>query len=111
MQPRPSTPSSIPSKLTINFVLPCASELATKEVTFGIFPICLQFCFLNAMPITFIILSICNGDDLYGSLICKNKDMVISQMAWALWQQSELNRQVNGTVSLIKWEALDVLLH
>ncbi|MBA0680305.1 hypothetical protein Goari_012010, partial [Gossypium aridum] len=32
MQPRPPTPSSLPSKLTVNFVLPYASELATKEV-------------------------------------------------------------------------------
>ncbi|KAK8481095.1 hypothetical protein V6N11_047235 [Hibiscus sabdariffa] len=32
IQPRPDTPSSIPSKLTVNFVLPYASELATKEV-------------------------------------------------------------------------------
>ncbi|MBA0849701.1 hypothetical protein Goshw_019453 [Gossypium schwendimanii] len=32
MQPYPPTPSSIPSKLTVNFVLPYASELATKEV-------------------------------------------------------------------------------
>ena len=37
MQPRPPTPSSIPSKLTVNFVLPYASELATKEVTFVFF--------------------------------------------------------------------------
>ncbi|KAB2005040.1 hypothetical protein ES319_D11G242300v1 [Gossypium barbadense] len=32
MQPRPPTPSSIPSKLTVHFVLPYASELATIEV-------------------------------------------------------------------------------
>uniref|UniRef100_A0A2N9GNA1 Uncharacterized protein n=1 Tax=Fagus sylvatica TaxID=28930 RepID=A0A2N9GNA1_FAGSY len=32
MQPRPATPSSIPSKITVNFVLPYASELSTKEV-------------------------------------------------------------------------------
>ncbi|KAB2077941.1 hypothetical protein ERO13_A06G116800v2 [Gossypium hirsutum] len=32
MQPRPPTPSSISSKPTVNFVLPYASELATKEV-------------------------------------------------------------------------------
>ena len=37
MHPRPPTPSSIPSKLTVNFVLPYASELATKEVTFVFF--------------------------------------------------------------------------
>ncbi|MBA0645378.1 hypothetical protein Goklo_013491, partial [Gossypium klotzschianum] len=35
MHPRPPTPSSIPPKLTVNFVLPYASELSTKEVTFG----------------------------------------------------------------------------
>ncbi|RVW20177.1 ATP synthase subunit delta', mitochondrial [Vitis vinifera] len=33
MQPRPQTPSSIPSKLTVNFVLPYASELSAKEVS------------------------------------------------------------------------------
>ncbi|TYH57171.1 hypothetical protein ES332_D08G071100v1 [Gossypium tomentosum] len=32
MHPRPPTPSSIPPKLTVNFVLPYASELSTKEV-------------------------------------------------------------------------------
>lgn len=32
MQPRPPTASSIPSKITVNFVLPYASELSTKEV-------------------------------------------------------------------------------
>ena len=32
MNPRPATPSSIPSKITVNFVLPYASELSTKEV-------------------------------------------------------------------------------
>lgn len=34
MQPRPPTPSTIPSKLTVNFVLPYASELSKKEVWF-----------------------------------------------------------------------------
>ncbi|KAK8997899.1 hypothetical protein V6N11_012435 [Hibiscus sabdariffa] len=38
MQPRPPTPSSIPSKLTVNFVLPYSSELATKEVDMVIVP-------------------------------------------------------------------------
>ncbi|KAK8555487.1 hypothetical protein V6N13_046016 [Hibiscus sabdariffa] len=38
IQPRPDTPSSIPSKLTVNFVLPYASELATKEVDMVIVP-------------------------------------------------------------------------
>ncbi|GMI73895.1 hypothetical protein like AT5G47030 [Hibiscus trionum] len=38
MQPRPATPSSIPSKLTVNFVLPYASELTTKEVDMVIVP-------------------------------------------------------------------------
>ncbi|KAG4121753.1 hypothetical protein ERO13_D11G226501v2 [Gossypium hirsutum] len=32
MQPHPPTPSSIPSKLTVHFVLPYASELATIEI-------------------------------------------------------------------------------
>lgn len=34
MQPRPPTPASIPSKLTVNFVLPYQSELSAKEVMF-----------------------------------------------------------------------------
>ncbi|XWS77360.1 hypothetical protein CRYUN_Cryun01aG0254600 [Craigia yunnanensis] len=38
IQPRPLTPSSIPSKLTVNFVLPYTSELATKEVDMVIVP-------------------------------------------------------------------------
>ncbi|KAL5799077.1 hypothetical protein ACOSQ2_003897 [Xanthoceras sorbifolium] len=38
MQPRPSTPPSIPSKLTVNFVLPYASELSAKEVDMVIIP-------------------------------------------------------------------------
>ncbi|OAY49459.1 ATP synthase subunit delta', mitochondrial [Manihot esculenta] len=38
MQPRPPTPSSIPSKLTVNFVLPYASELSNKEVDMVIIP-------------------------------------------------------------------------
>lgn len=38
MTPRPPTPSSIPSKLTVNFVLPYASELSTKEVDMVIIP-------------------------------------------------------------------------
>nr|KYP41257.1 hypothetical protein KK1_037379 [Cajanus cajan] len=48
MKPRPPTPSALPSKLTVNFVLPYASQLAAKEVTFFRFslslshvPICL----------------------------------------------------------------------
>lgn len=32
MKPRPPIPSSIPTKLTVNFVLPYKSELANKEV-------------------------------------------------------------------------------
>ncbi|OAY66304.1 ATP synthase subunit delta', mitochondrial [Ananas comosus] len=32
MKPRPPTPSSIPSKLTVNFVLPYQSEISNKEV-------------------------------------------------------------------------------
>ncbi|KAI9182281.1 hypothetical protein LWI28_023839 [Acer negundo] len=38
MQPRPLTPPSIPSKLTVNFVLPYASELSAKEVDMVIIP-------------------------------------------------------------------------
>lgn len=38
MAPRPATPSSIPSKLTVNFVLPYASELSRKEVDMVIIP-------------------------------------------------------------------------
>ncbi|XP_022924584.1 ATP synthase subunit delta', mitochondrial-like [Cucurbita moschata] len=38
MSPRPATPSSIPSKLTVNFVLPYASELSAKEVDMVIIP-------------------------------------------------------------------------
>lgn len=32
MKPRPPTPASIPSKLTVNFVLPYKSEIDNKEV-------------------------------------------------------------------------------
>ncbi|XP_049409327.1 ATP synthase subunit delta', mitochondrial-like [Solanum stenotomum] len=35
---RPATPSSIPSKLTVNFVLPYSSELSGKEVDMVIIP-------------------------------------------------------------------------
>ncbi|KFK31412.1 hypothetical protein AALP_AA6G108600 [Arabis alpina] len=38
MKPRPSTPSSLPTKLTVNFVLPYASELSGKEVDMVIIP-------------------------------------------------------------------------
>lgn len=38
MNPRPATPSSIPSKITVNFVLPYASELSAKEVDMVIIP-------------------------------------------------------------------------
>ncbi|PSS24851.1 ATP synthase subunit delta' like [Actinidia chinensis var. chinensis] len=38
MAPRPPTASSIPSKLTVNFVLPYASELSAKEVDMVIIP-------------------------------------------------------------------------
>ncbi|KAJ8649934.1 hypothetical protein MRB53_002957 [Persea americana] len=38
MKPRPPTPSSIPSKITVNFVLPYQSELSTKEVDMVIIP-------------------------------------------------------------------------
>ncbi|KAG5248944.1 hypothetical protein OIU77_027475 [Salix suchowensis] len=38
MKPRPSTPSTIPSKITVNFVLPYASQLTSKEVDMVIIP-------------------------------------------------------------------------
>ncbi|KAI0489181.1 hypothetical protein KFK09_029023 [Dendrobium nobile] len=38
MKPRPPTPSSIPSKLTLNFVLPYQSEISNKEVDMAIIP-------------------------------------------------------------------------
>ncbi|KAJ4846826.1 hypothetical protein Tsubulata_004623 [Turnera subulata] len=38
MKPRPPTPSAIPSKLTVNLVLPYASELSGKEVDMVIVP-------------------------------------------------------------------------
>ncbi|XP_016442137.1 ATP synthase subunit delta', mitochondrial-like [Nicotiana tabacum] len=38
MAARPATPSSIPSKLTVNFVLPYSSELSGKEVDMVIIP-------------------------------------------------------------------------
>ncbi|XP_024993154.1 ATP synthase subunit delta', mitochondrial-like [Cynara cardunculus var. scolymus] len=38
MQPRPPTPSTLPTKLTVNFVLPYASELSGKEVDMVIVP-------------------------------------------------------------------------
>uniref|UniRef100_A0A0D9WZ17 ATP synthase subunit delta', mitochondrial n=1 Tax=Leersia perrieri TaxID=77586 RepID=A0A0D9WZ17_9ORYZ len=38
MQPRPPTPAAIPSKLTVNFVLPYKSEIANKEVDMVIIP-------------------------------------------------------------------------
>ncbi|OIT03701.1 PREDICTED: ATP synthase subunit delta', mitochondrial-like [Nicotiana attenuata] len=38
MATRPETPSSIPSKLTVNFVLPYSSELSGKEVDMVIIP-------------------------------------------------------------------------
>ncbi|CAN8245778.1 unnamed protein product [Cochlearia groenlandica] len=38
MKPRPSTSSSIPTKLTVNFVLPYTSELSAKEVDMVIIP-------------------------------------------------------------------------
>ncbi|KAI9100743.1 hypothetical protein K1719_024105 [Acacia pycnantha] len=38
MTPRPATPSSIPSKLTINFMLPYSSEKSGKEVDMVIIP-------------------------------------------------------------------------
>ncbi|KAF9623748.1 hypothetical protein IFM89_005255 [Coptis chinensis] len=38
MKSRPPTPNTIPSKLTVNFVLPYHSELSTKEVEMVIIP-------------------------------------------------------------------------
>ncbi|KAJ6804417.1 ATP synthase subunit delta', mitochondrial-like [Iris pallida] len=38
MKPRPPTPSTIPSKLTVNFVLPYQSEISSKEVDMVIVP-------------------------------------------------------------------------
>ncbi|KAL5750762.1 hypothetical protein ACOSP7_025365 [Xanthoceras sorbifolium] len=38
MTPRPQIPTTIPSKLTVNFVLPYASELSTTEVDMVIIP-------------------------------------------------------------------------
>ncbi|KAL5748336.1 hypothetical protein ACOSQ2_025633 [Xanthoceras sorbifolium] len=38
MTPRPQIPTTIPSKLTVNFVLPYASELFTTEVDMVIIP-------------------------------------------------------------------------
>ncbi|KAL4574488.1 hypothetical protein LXL04_021320 [Taraxacum kok-saghyz] len=38
MEPRPPTPSSLPAKLTVNFVLPYSSELSKKEVDMVIVP-------------------------------------------------------------------------
>jgi F-type H+-transporting ATPase subunit delta len=49
MKPRPPTPSTIPSKITVNFVLPYASELTSKEVCF------LPFVFLcGVLPLFFV---------------------------------------------------------
>lgn len=49
MKPRPPTPSTIPSKITVNFVLPYASELTSKEVCF------LPFIFLcRVLPLFFV---------------------------------------------------------
>ncbi|XP_010531701.1 PREDICTED: ATP synthase subunit delta', mitochondrial-like [Tarenaya hassleriana] len=38
MKPRPETPATLPTKLTVNFVLPYSSELAGKEVDMVIIP-------------------------------------------------------------------------
>nr|UER43508.1 ATPase, F1 complex, delta/epsilon subunit [Viscum album] len=38
MKPRPPIPSSLPSKLTVNFVLPYGSEISSKEVDMVILP-------------------------------------------------------------------------
>ena len=44
MKPRPPTPSTIPSKITVNFVLPYASELTSKEVCFFLLFSYVGFC-------------------------------------------------------------------
>ncbi|CAL0305967.1 unnamed protein product [Lupinus luteus] len=38
LKPRPSIPSSLPTKLTVNFVLPYSSQLSSKEVDMVIVP-------------------------------------------------------------------------
>ncbi|KAK9942444.1 hypothetical protein M0R45_008111 [Rubus argutus] len=38
MEPRPPTPSSLPSKMTVNFVLPYSSELSAKQVDMVMIP-------------------------------------------------------------------------
>ncbi|KAM0934203.1 putative ATP synthase, F1 complex, delta/epsilon subunit, F0F1 ATP synthase delta/epsilon subunit [Dioscorea sansibarensis] len=38
LKPRPPTPSTIPTKLTVNFVLPYQSEISSKEVDMVIIP-------------------------------------------------------------------------
>ncbi|XP_010540791.1 PREDICTED: ATP synthase subunit delta', mitochondrial-like [Tarenaya hassleriana] len=38
MKPRPATPATLPTKLTVNFVLPYSSELSGKEVDMVIIP-------------------------------------------------------------------------
>ncbi|CAM8883298.1 unnamed protein product [Rhodiola kirilowii] len=38
MQPRAPTPNTIPTKITVNFVLPYASELSNKEVDMVMVP-------------------------------------------------------------------------
>ncbi|PHT52913.1 ATP synthase subunit delta', mitochondrial [Capsicum baccatum] len=38
MNPRPAIPSSIPSKLSVNFVLPYSPQLSAKEVDMVIIP-------------------------------------------------------------------------
>ncbi|CAN6458317.1 unnamed protein product [Victoria cruziana] len=51
MTPRPPVPSSIPSKLTVNFVLPYQSELSSKEGMTWIFyaiPLIVELHRLNA---------------------------------------------------------------
>ncbi|KAG5009649.1 hypothetical protein JHK87_018164 [Glycine soja] len=43
MKPRPPTPSTLPSKLTVNFVLPYASQLAAKEMLLSMPAVQLNF--------------------------------------------------------------------
>lgn len=58
MLPRPTVAPAIPSKLTLNFVLPHQSELCGKEVrfSFGCFLVfCVDFCSLELMAFVFAV--------------------------------------------------------
>lgn len=53
MVTRPQTPTSIPSKLTVNFVLPYASELSAKEVCFAFYFWIECFCVIVRLSFLF----------------------------------------------------------